>query len=249
MRHFASVYERLTNQSRAVIANAQAAAQAYNHNYVGTEHLLLGLLRTPGVAAKVLQSFGITEKQVDAKVLQIVGCGDPAGPPMPPGAQSPFAPRGKRVLDVSHSEALSLGHEHIDAEHLLLALLRERDGVAARILHECGADYEKLRAEVLRRLSARRARGAVVDPARAAFAESIRVETPPPLRRLLMVAAARALDDGRAEIEALDVLLALTRDETIAPLLKDLRVDEPAIRAALERRRASEEPPEASATA
>ena len=233
-----------------MITNARDAARAHNHNYLGTEHILLGALRTPGIAAEVLQSLGITAEHVDAKVVELVRRGEATGPPMPPNARAPFTPRGKKVLDLSHREALSLGDRYVDTEHMLLGFARENDGIAARILLESGADYQTIRNELLRRFPRSRVLGVVV-PERAAetsFGASIRIGPTRQLRRVLMAAAARALDDERTEITAEDLLLALTHDDTIAPLLADLGVDKAAVRDAIKRRRTPEAPPDPSAT-
>jgi ATP-dependent Clp protease ATP-binding subunit ClpC len=164
-------------------------------------------------------------------------------------AQIPFTPRAKKVLELSLREALSLGHNHIGTEHILLGLVRERDGVGARILGEAGADPKKIRQELIGRvpgpspLPVARMQGPEFgcDPC-------VRVGPTAALQRLLMVAAARALDDGRLEIDAQDLLLALTRDARTGPLLGGLGVDEATVREAIARRRGRRDPPEASAT-
>jgi ATP-dependent Clp protease ATP-binding subunit ClpA len=195
---------QLSDQCRTVIANAQEVAHGYNHNYVGTEHLLLALLKTPGVAAEVLQSFGITAHLVDAKIIQTVGVGNGAGPP------PPLAPRGKRAVDLSEHEARTLGHDQVDSAHLLLALSRDPDGLAAQIVLDAGGDPQLIRDELLRRIATSRDQTAAVT-------DAIEVTPSPQVQRLLMTAAARALDDGRSEIAPDDVLLALTRDQRMGP--------------------------------
>jgi ATP-dependent Clp protease ATP-binding subunit ClpC len=213
---------QLSDQCRAVLANAQEVANGYNHDYVGTEHLLLALLKTPGVAAEVLQSFGITANLVDAKIIQTVGVGNGATP-------SPaLAPRGKRAVDLSEHEARTLGHEQVDAAHLLLALLRDPDGRGAQIVLDAGGDPQLIRDELVRRISTSSART-------DGISDAIEVTPSPQVRRLLMTASARALDDGRVEVDPADVLLALTRDEVAGPVLAALGVDEHAIRRALGR--------------
>jgi ATP-dependent Clp protease ATP-binding subunit ClpC len=203
------VYERLTDQSRAVIANAQEAARAYNHGYVGTEHILLALLKTPCVAAQVLGSFGITADRVDAKLMSLIGMGDASAA----AASAPLDPRGHSVIERSHREADSLGHQHVDSEHILLGLLGESSGTSAQILAESGADSKAIRGEVLRRLDAGQ-------PAPSLEIDgSVTVTASPAVRSLLMSAAARALHDGRTEIELDDVVLALDGDQTVAPVL------------------------------
>jgi ATP-dependent Clp protease ATP-binding subunit ClpC len=135
------VFERFSERARQVVVMAQEEARALRHNYIGTEHLLLGLLREDsGVAAQVLESLGVTVEEVRAQVAEIVGEGDEVTT-----GQIPFTPRAKKVLELSLREALSLGANYIGTEHLLLGLARENDGVAARILLDFGADAETIR--------------------------------------------------------------------------------------------------------
>jgi ATP-dependent Clp protease ATP-binding subunit ClpC len=142
------VFERFTEPARQVVVLAQDEARALNHNYIGTEHLLLGLLREEdGLGARVLQSLDITLGEVRAQVARIVGQGET----VPPG-QIPFTPRAKKVLELSMREALALGHNYIGTEHILLGLMRENEGVACRILLDFDADADKIRAEVIRLL-------------------------------------------------------------------------------------------------
>jgi ATP-dependent Clp protease ATP-binding subunit ClpC len=152
------VFERFTERARQVVVLAQDEARALKHNYIGTEHLLLGLLREEeGLAARVLESFEITVEEVRAQVARIVGQGDEVAT-----GQIPFTPRSKKVLELSLREALDLGHNYIGTEHVLLGIVRENDGVAARILLGFDADAEKVRNELLRRLSP--ARGEIGEP-------------------------------------------------------------------------------------
>ncbi|HET7744770.1 MAG TPA: Clp protease N-terminal domain-containing protein, partial [Gaiellaceae bacterium] len=128
---------------------AQDEARALKHNYIGTEHILLGLLREEeGLAARVLESLDITVEEVRAQVARIVGQGDEVTT-----GQIPFTPRAKKVLELALREALSLGHNYIGTEHILLGLGRENEGVAARILLDFDADAEKIRNEIIRMLS------------------------------------------------------------------------------------------------
>jgi ATP-dependent Clp protease ATP-binding subunit ClpC len=141
------VFERFTDGARNVIVHAQDEARALRHNYIGTEHLLLGLLREDeGVAARVLSSFDVTVDRVREHVRSVIGEGDE---PLERSGQVPFTPRAKKVLDLSLREALSLGHNSIGTEHILLGLVRENEGVAARILLDSGADAEMIRRKVL----------------------------------------------------------------------------------------------------
>jgi ATP-dependent Clp protease ATP-binding subunit ClpC len=128
---------------------AQEEARTLKHNYIGTEHILLGLLREEeGLAARVLESLDITVERVRAQVVRIVGSGEEVT-----SGQIPFTPRAKKVLELALREALSLGHNYIGTEHILLGLVRENEGVAARILLDFDADSEKIRNEVIRMLS------------------------------------------------------------------------------------------------
>jgi ATP-dependent Clp protease ATP-binding subunit ClpA len=139
------VFERFTERARQVIVLAQDEARLLKHTYIGTEHLLLGLLREQeGIAASVLSSFDVTADDVRAQVAQVVGEGDEAV-----SGQIPFTPRAKKVLELSLREALSLGHDSIGTEHQLLALVRENGGVAARILLGFGVTSEAIREEVI----------------------------------------------------------------------------------------------------
>jgi ATP-dependent Clp protease ATP-binding subunit ClpA len=238
------VFERFTEQARQVVVLAQEEARELGHNYIGTEHLLLGLFREDGgISARVLVSLGVTLEGARAQVVEMVGGGEDVV-----HGQIPFTPRAKRVLELSLREALSLGHNHIGPEHILLGLTRETEGVAMRILLARGADADKIREEVSRSAPGPSPQPAVAIPMQVSgFDPWIRVGPAPGLRKLLMIAAARALDEGRSEIDSSDVLLALTRDERTGPLLARLGVDEAAIRHATDRPGASEEPPEASA--
>ena len=138
------VFERFSERARQVIVFAQDEARTLKHNYIGTEHLLLGMLREEeGLAARVLASLEITVEKARAGVARIVGQGDEVTI-----GQIPFTPRAKKVLELALSEALAFGDNHIGTEHILLGLVRVYDGIAARILRECGADPERVRTAV-----------------------------------------------------------------------------------------------------
>ena len=157
------MFERFTERARQVVVLAQDEARALKHNYIGTEHILLGLLREEeGLAARVLESLDITVEEVRAQVARIVGQGDEVTT-----GQIPFTPRAKKVLELALREALSLGHNYIGTEHILLGLVRENEGVAARILLDFDADAEKIRNEIIRMLSGpgRRQQGAAAGAA------------------------------------------------------------------------------------
>jgi ATP-dependent Clp protease ATP-binding subunit ClpA len=144
----ARVFERFTERAREVVVLAQDEARRLRHNYIGTEHLLLGLLREEeGIAARVLESLDVEVNEVRAQVARVVGQGDEATT-----GQIPFTPRAKKVLELSLREALSLNHSYIGTEHVLLGLVRENEGVAARILLDLGVDAEMVRKTVLESL-------------------------------------------------------------------------------------------------
>ena len=150
------MFERFTERARQVVVLAQEEARALKHGYIGTEHILLGLLREEeGLAAGVLASLGVTIERVRGQVVRIVGSGEQVT-----SGQIPFTPRAQKVLELALREALSLGHNYIGTEHILLAIVRENEGVAARILLDFDADSEKVRHTVLRRVSGPRGRPA-----------------------------------------------------------------------------------------
>jgi ATP-dependent Clp protease ATP-binding subunit ClpC len=139
------MFERFTVRARRVVVLAQDEARELNHNYIGTEHLLLGLLREgEGMAARVLDELGISRTAVREQVVEIIGPGEDAR-----SGHIPFTPRAKKVLELSLREALQLSHDYIGTEHILLGLLREGDGVAAQVLVRLGADLNRVRAKVL----------------------------------------------------------------------------------------------------
>ncbi len=143
------MFERFTERARQVIVLAQEEARMLHHNYIGTEHLLLGLLReADGVAARVLGTLEVTLDEVRGEVTRIVGEGEHESQ-----GQIPFTPRAKKVLELALREALSLGHNYIGTEHILLGLMRESEGVAARILNDLDVDADRARQEVMRVLS------------------------------------------------------------------------------------------------
>ena len=143
------MFDRFTDRARRVIVLAQDEARMLNHNYIGTEHLLLGLIHEgEGVAAKALESLGISLEAVRAQVEEIIGQGQQA-----PTGHIPFTPRAKKVLELSMREALQLNHPYIGTEHILLGLIREGEGVAAQVLIKLGADLNRVRNQVLQLLS------------------------------------------------------------------------------------------------
>src|SRR5450759_4751447 len=143
------MFERFTDRARRVVVLAQEEARMLNHNYIGTEHILLGLIHEgEGVAAKSLENLGISLDAVREQVQEIIGQGQQA-----PSGHIPFTPRAKKVLELSLREALQLGHNYIGTEHILLGLIREGEGVAAQVLLNLGADLEKVRSAVIQLLS------------------------------------------------------------------------------------------------
>jgi len=149
------VFERFSDRARQVVVDAQDEARKLRHNYIGTEHILLGLLRErDGIGARVLDRLGLGLEEVRSEVARFVGQGDEVT-----AGQIPFTPRAKKVLELSLREALSLGHNYIGSEHILLGIAREKNGVAARILLDHGADADKLRDEVVREVGGIPAQG------------------------------------------------------------------------------------------
>ena len=143
------MFEKFTDKARRVVVLAQEEAKLLNHNYIGTEHILLGLIHEgEGVAAKALESLGINLDAVRDQVQEIIGQGQQA-----PSGHIPFTPRAKKVLELSLREALQLGHSYIGTEHLLLGLIREGEGVAAQVLTRLGADTNRVRQQVIQLLS------------------------------------------------------------------------------------------------
>ena len=144
-----SVFERFTDRARRVVVLAQEEARQLSHSYIGTEHVLLGLIHEgEGVAAKALESLGISLEAVRGQVEEIIGRGGSA-----PSGHIPFTPRAKKVLELSLREALQLGHNYIGTEHILLGLIREGEGVAAQVLVKLGADLSRVRQTVIQLLS------------------------------------------------------------------------------------------------
>ncbi|SCX02699.1 ATP-dependent Clp protease ATP-binding subunit [Candidatus Aquiluna sp. UB-MaderosW2red] len=151
------MFEKFTDKARRVVVLAQEEAKLLNHNYIGTEHILLGLIHEgEGVAAKALEALGINLEQVREQVQEIIGQGQQA-----PSGHIPFTPRAKKVLELSLREALQLGHSYIGTEHLLLGLIREGEGVAAQVLTKLGADTNKVRQQVIQLLSGYQGKEAV----------------------------------------------------------------------------------------
>jgi hypothetical protein len=143
------MFERFTDRARRVVVLAQEEARFLNHDYIGTEHILLGLVHEEqGVAARALESLGISLEAVRAEVTKVVGRGE-----HPPTGHIPFTPRAKKVLELSLREAIQLNHDYIGTEHILLGVVREGEGVAAQVLVKLGADLSRVRQQVTQLIS------------------------------------------------------------------------------------------------
>jgi ATP-dependent Clp protease ATP-binding subunit ClpC len=148
-----NMFERFTDRARRVVVLAQEEARMLNHDYIGSEHILIALIReSGGVAAQALESLGITEEAARQQVEEIVGAGQTG----PQRGHLPLTPRAKKILQLSMREAIALGHAYIGTEHILLGLIREDDGVAVRVLNGLGVDPNRVRQQVIQQVSARR---------------------------------------------------------------------------------------------
>jgi ATP-dependent Clp protease ATP-binding subunit ClpA len=191
------MFHRFTERARDVVVFAQDEARELRHDWIGTEHLLLGLLRVEeGLAARVLWALGVTLAEVREQVARIIGQGDEV-----PGGQIPFTPRGKKVLELALREALSLGHNYIGTEHILLGLVREGEGVANQILIDFDAGYENVRSEFERLRSHRPVDDEEKSPDRELTSPPFSQEFLAELARL-MEEKERALDDQEFEAAA-----------------------------------------------
>ena len=167
------MFERFTDRARRVIVLAQEEARMLGHNYIGTEHILLALLHEgEGVAARALIALGISLDATRQAVEDIIGRGTQA-----PSGHIPFTPRSKKVLELSLREALSLGSDYIGTEHILLALLREGDGVAAQVLVGAGVDFNQARQQIINLLHRGREEDAPFPPVSV---PPLAVSAPPP---------------------------------------------------------------------
>jgi ATP-dependent Clp protease ATP-binding subunit ClpA len=188
------MFERFTDRARRVVVLAQEEARMLNHNYIGTEHILLGLIHEgEGVAAKALESLGISLEAVRQQVEEIIGQGQQA-----PSGHIPFTPRANKVLELASREALQLGHNYIGTEHILLGLICEGEGVAAQVLVTLGADLNRVRQQVIQLLHGYHGREPVL-------AGKEPVDAGP---RLGKRARARLMDDALVRIDELDRRLA-----------------------------------------
>jgi hypothetical protein len=194
------MFERFTDRARRVVVLAQEEARLLDHNYIGTEHLLLGLIHEgEGVAAEVLERLGVSLAAVRAEVERIIG----RGKETPPAEHIPFTPRAKKVLELSLREALNFGHNYIGTEHILLGLIREGQGVAAQVLTKLGADLDRVRQLVTQVLTVRGAEQPVTRLAGTGGppygARHARKQSPGPARLVRVVPIAREVEisEGR----------------------------------------------------
>jgi len=211
------MFERFTDRARRVVVLAQEEARMLNHNYIGTEHILLGLIHEgEGVAAKALESLGISLEAVRSQVEEIIGQGQAA-----PTGHIPFTPRAKKVLELSLREALQLGHNYIGTEHILLGLIREGEGVAAQVLQKLGADLNRVRQQVIQLLSGYPAPREI--PWR-------------PVELAISAAQEEAEENDETEVASEHLLLALLRDKEslAARMLGEFGVTEGRVRRLLE---------------
>jgi ATP-dependent Clp protease ATP-binding subunit ClpC len=234
--------------------SARREARELRHSHVGSEHLLLGLLREDeGLAARVLASFGVTLDGARVQVLRRVASAE--GPPRT--AEIPFTPRATQVVLRAREEAARLGHYDIGTEHILLGLASLGESEAMNALQAFDVDAEKIRAALTELLSGPLAPAPVLGAGqrrawRASGSDAslpaggVRDGHGSEVARLLMSAARRALEDGRSEMTGEDLLIALTRDPSIASVLAQLSVDEAAIRGVLARRAGPEDAPAAA---
>jgi ATP-dependent Clp protease ATP-binding subunit ClpA len=231
------VFERFTEEARQVVVLAQQEARGLFHHYIGTEHLLLGVLGAEAErpdAQRPLQALGVTLDDAREKVVRIVRRGDDASP-----GQIPFTPRAKKVLELALREALGFGHKAVAPEHILLGLARESEGVAARVLLEYDADSETISRQVSDRLAAMPPEAAVVGhAARGRFARvPVDADWLEGLREVLQPLADEIRDELGRRPDAGDLLLVLgsARGTLVAQALRELGVDLDALWATLER--------------
>jgi ATP-dependent Clp protease ATP-binding subunit ClpA len=236
------VFERFSDDARRVVVLAQEEARMLNHNYIGTEHILLGLMHEgEGVGAKALESLGISLEAVRSQVEEIIGRGESV-----PTGHIPFTPRAKKVLELSLREALQLGHNYIGTEHILLGLIREGEGVGAQVLQKLGADLNRVRRAVIQLLGGPMGQQGGAsgtepgDEVAVALLEVVRrgrgVRA---LADRLAVELATALDDPSITFDL--ILAGLLTNPSLARTLEGL-ADEPALQLALEELQSKRQP-------
>jgi ATP-dependent Clp protease ATP-binding subunit ClpC len=236
------MFERFTDRARRVVVLAQEESRLFNHDYIGTEHILLGLIHEgEGVAATTLESLGISLDSVRSEVEEMIGHGR-----SPARGHIPFTPRAKKVLELSLREALQLGHTYIGTEHILLGLIREGQGVAAQVLLKLGADLDRVRQQVIDVLS-----GSEVSPSERERSEGRRYLglLSESAESLLKAAKGLADDLGHGAIEPVDILLALfaTDDDLVRELLATWGIDLEVVRRRIEELASGEEGPDPAA--
>jgi ATP-dependent Clp protease ATP-binding subunit ClpC len=216
------MFERFTDRARRVVVLAQEEARLLNHNYIGTEHILLGLVHDDeGVAAQALESLNIRLDAVRREVEQIIGQGG-----SPPSEQIPFTPRAKKVLELSLREAIQLGHNYIGTEHILLGLLREGEGVACQVLVKLGANLPTVRARVLQLVAKRPGKGA----------SGALLTLSPELAAVVDEARRAAEANGESEVTPIYLFLAAVEDPDGAAgrMLRSVGVDPEQLRRQLQ---------------
>jgi ATP-dependent Clp protease ATP-binding subunit ClpA len=219
------LFERFTDRARRVVVLSQEEARLLSHNYIGTEHILLGLIaEREGVAARALEELEISLEAVRGQVQEIIGEGQEN-----PSGHIPFTPRAKKVLELSLREALQLGHSYIGTEHILLGLVREGEGVAAQVLVKLGAHLDRVRRQVIELLEDYAGKGQAHPE--GLTGSGARVQTTP----LMDDDSARVMDNarriagrtGHEEVRPSDILLGLlaSSDLDVAVILQRLGVD------------------------
>jgi ATP-dependent Clp protease ATP-binding subunit ClpA len=246
------MFERSNQEARTVVAEAQIESRERRQHHVGPEHFLVGLLReNRSGAAEFLRSRGVSLERVRELLVEAAGVGEHIAPPR---TRPPFTPRAAKVIELSVRAAVGQSAPRVGPEHILLGIALEGDNVAIRILlEEWGLSLQKIQEFVA--IPAHLPR--VVDPGEAAAEDdrsdraerSPRIEPSVAVRRLLMAAAAVALDDGRTAMQIDDVWTAVTSEPSAARLAAQLEIADNDVRAAIARRRGSKEPPAASAPA
>ena len=205
------MFERFTDRARRVVVLARDEARTLNHNYIGTEHILLGLIHEgEGVAAKALHAVDISMAEVRYEVEEIIGRGH-----APPAGHIPFTPHAKKVLELSLREAFQLGHNYIGTEHILLGLIREGEGVAAQVLQKMGADLDPIRRQIVQLLQGLPARR-LLSPGEHEQLEQLgfsRDQPSDPIEEDLPGAAERLIERGRRFRALAQRILAATESE------------------------------------
>jgi ATP-dependent Clp protease ATP-binding subunit ClpC len=220
------MFERFTERSRQVVVYAQEEARTLRHNSIGTEHLLLGILREDkGLAARALHALDISLERARGEVVRLLGTSEER-----PSGQIPFTPDAKKALEQALHESLSLEHNYIGTEHLLLGLLDDEESGARSVMQQLGVNPEHVRDEVKDMLPEGGERPSESLSADFVSADGVEAAFDPRARQLLMVAAARALDARREAIGPGDLLIALISDETLGSVLASLGVDVHALR-------------------